>query len=416
MPSDPPETPRIVVTGIGVACGLGHGKAAFREGLFAGRDVFSRLTRAGRDAPDGDSPYLGIEMPEPPSILPARLARVTTLGGRAAIAVLDEAWGDAGLETVDPSRIGLVVGGSNLASREQALAAASFTGRLAYVPPRHGHMFLDTDIGGLCAAAYPIRGFAYSVGAASASGTVAIIQAMTAIRAGQVDVCIALGALQDLSAHDLQALRAMGAMGSARFADRPGAACRPMDRDHDGFIYGEACAALVLCRSDKAGDAKVYGTLLGSGIVADGTRGPEPDMRGQVRAAENALAEAGLAPADIDHVNGHATGTPAGDEAELATYRALGLSRARINATKSILGHGLAAAGAIEVAAVLMEIQTGRLHPTRNLDDPLDPRFDWVGAETVPHAIRHALKFSFGFGGTSAALVIGAPDREGTRR
>ncbi|NDV85381.1 polyketide beta-ketoacyl:ACP synthase [Aurantimonas aggregata] len=412
MPKAPPDTPSIVVTGIGVACGLGHGKAAFRDGLFAGRDLFSHLARPGREAPEGDSAFVGIEMSEPPAILPARLARTTTFGERVAIAVLDEAWREAGLETIDPLRIGLVVGGTNLAAREQALAAASFAGRLAYVPPRHGHIFLDTDIGGLCTATYPIRGFAYSVGAASASGTVAIIQAMDAIRSGRVDVCIALGALQDVSAHDLQAMRAMGAMGTTRFADRPGAACRPMDRGHDGFIYGEASAALVLCRSDMAGDAKAYGTLLGSALVADGTRGPEPDSQGQVRAATNALTEAGLTAADIDYVNGHATGTPAGDAAELAAYRTLGLTGARINATKSILGHGLAAAGAIEVAAVLIQIEAGRLHPTRNLDNPLDPRFDWVGAVAVPHAIRHALKLSFGFGGTSAALVIGAPDKE----
>jgi malonyl-ACP decarboxylase len=136
---------------------------------------------------------------------------------------------------------------------------------------------------------------------------------------------------------------------------------------------------------------------------------PEPNSAGQVRAANLALAEAGLTVADIDTVNGHATSTPNGDDTELETYRALGLEHARINATKSILGHGLSAAGAIEVAAVLIQIEEGRLHPTRNLETPLDPRFGWVGAKPEAHAIRHALKFSFGFGGVDTALVIGAP-------
>ena len=399
----------IAVIGIGVACGLGHGKDAFRKGLFEAPNLFSYLTRDGREPPEGESPFIGVEMPDPPPILPPRLTRTATLSSRAAISVLDEAWNEAGLETVDPERIGLVVGGSNLMTRERVIALRDYSDRLAYVPPRHGHMFLDTDICGLCTATYPIRGFAYSVGGASASGSVAVIQAVEAIRSGRVDVCIALGALQDLSSHDLQAMRAMGALGSTRFADNPAEACRPMDADHDGFIYGEACAALVLCRADRVSGGKVYGEILGASHVADGSRGPEPSSAGQVRAANLALAEAGLTVADIDTVNGHATGTPSGDDTELETYRALGLDRARINATKSILGHGLSAAGAIEVAAVLIEIEEGRLHPTRNLDTPLDPRFGWIGAKPEAHDIRHALKFSFGFGGVDTALVIGAP-------
>lgn len=406
----------ILVTGLGVASGLGHGQDLFRARLFEAPDIFSVLKREGREGPGGEAVHIGIEMPEPPAILPPRIARTATFSARVAVAVLGEAWRDARLEDVDPARIGLVVGGTNLASREQALAVARYAGGLDHVPPRHGHMFFDSDIVGVCAAAYPIRGFATSVGAASASGLAAIIQAMDALRAGRVDVCIALGALQDLSGHELQALRAMGAMGSSRFADRPGEACRPMDADHDGFIYGEASAALVLTRADAQPGGRIYGRLLGSGLVADGTRGPEPCTAGQVRAAQNALAEAGLTPADIDYVNGHATGTPAGDWAELETYRTLGLTRARINATKSILGHGLSAAGTIEVAAVLMQMQEGRLHPTRNLVRPIDPGFDWVGPEAVDHRIGHALKLSFGFGGANAALVIGAPDGGGEGR
>lgn len=403
----------ISVTGIGVACGLGYGKAAFRKGLFEAPNIFSELKREGREPADGEAPFIGVEMPEPPEALPPRLARTATLTSRVALTVLAEAWQEAGLDNVDPERIGLVVGGTNLMAREQALAARDYADKLAYVPPRHGHMFLDTDICGLCASTYPIRGFSMTVGGASASGSVAIIQAMEAIRSGRVDVCIALGALQDLSAYDLHAMRSLGAIGSNRFADDPARACRPMDADHDGFIFGEACSALVLCRQDGVAQDKVYGELLGAGHVADGSRGPEPNSDGQVRAARKALAEAGLTAADIDYVNGHATSTPAGDDAECETYRALGLQHARINATKSILGHGLSAAGAIEVAAVLIQMAEGRLHPTRNLENPLDPQFDWVGVDAVSHDIRHALKFSFGFGGIDTALVIRAPGTGG---
>ena len=396
------------VIGMGAACGFGHGKAALRDGLFSDRNLFSTLKREGREAAIGEAPFLGIEMPEPDHVLPPRVARTASFGSRVGLSVLAEAWTEAALENVDPERIGLVVGGSNLCSREQALAAREYADRLSYVPPRHGHMFLDTDLCGLCTSAFPIRGFSQTVGAASASGSVAIIEALNSIRSGRVDVCIALGALQDLSGYDLHAMRALGAMGSTRFADKPEQACRPMDIRHDGFLYGEACAALVLCRTDLPSVARPYGQIIGAGHVADGTRGPEPSTAGQVRAARLALEDAGLSASDIDYVNGHATSTPTGDLAELESYRTLGLHHARINATKSIIGHGLSAAGAIEVVATLLQMNEGRLHPTRNLKEPLDPDFDWVTSKPVDHRIQNALKFSFGFGGIDTALVIAA--------
>lgn len=405
----PDDRVRIAVTGIGVASGLGYGKAAFLQGLFEARGVFSELTRHGREPAGGEPPFVGVELDEPPNVLPARLARTATLSSRVAMAVLQEAWQDAGLDQVDPERIGLVVGSSNPMSREQALAAQRYEDKLEFVPPRHGHMFLSSDIAGLCTSVLPIRGFSQSVDAASASGSVAVIQAMDAVRSGRVDVCIALGALQDLSGYDLHAMRSLGVMGGADHAARPGEACRPMDLAHNGFIYGEASAALVLMRKDLSMSHNSYGDLIGAGHIADGSRGPEPNSEGQVRAALNALAQAGLTAKQIDFVNGHATGTPQGDFEECRTYHSLELHYAWINATKSIVGHGMSAAGALELAAVLLQIKEGRLHPTRNLENPIDEIFDWVKAEPVSHEIRHALKFSFGFGGINTALVIAAP-------
>lgn len=404
MPSPRPDLHSPVVTGIGVASGLGHGKDAFRAGLFEGRSVFAPLARPGRQRDDDSPPFFGVEMPDPPSILPPRVERTAGLSGRAAVAVLDEAWREAGLDRVAPERIGLIVGGTNLMAREQLLSLRDYADRLDFLPPRHGHVFLDTDICGLCASQFPIRGFAHTVGAASASGAVAIVAAVEAVRSGRVDACIALGALQDVSMTDLQGFRALGALDA-------GPVCRPMDTGHDGFLYGEACAALVVTRPEHAGGT-VYGRVLGTGFCTDGSRGPEPNSDAQVRAAQDALAAAGLVAADIDYVNGHATGTPSGDAAEIETLRRLGLAHARVNATKSIIGHGLSAAGAVEAAAVLIQMREGALHPTLNLDTPLDEGFGWVRGAAQEHRICHALKFSFGFGGTNVALVFGAPEGE----
>lgn len=403
--------PEIVVTGIGVASGLGHGKASLIDGLLAGRDVFSVLSRPGRQAPDGKTTFMGVEMPDPPELLSKRVARTAGFGARVAVAVLDEAWREAELADVDPERIGLVVGGSNLFSREQLLAVRDYAGRQAFIPPRHGHVFLDSDLCGLCTSTFPIRGFANTVGAASASGSVAVIQAAEAVRTGRVDVCIALGALQDVSYVDLLGFRALGALGAPRFEGRPGKACRPFDAQHDGFLYGESCAALVLRRAGEAG--RGYGALIGSAQVADGQRGPEPDPAGQKRVIARALGQAGLRAADIDYVNAHGTGTPKGDEVELETLRELGLGEAWVNATKSVIGHGLSAAGAVELAAVLLQMRAGSLHPTRNLEHPPEPSLRYVMASPQPHRIRHALKLSFGFGGVDTALIVRASEGEG---
>lgn len=391
-----PEPTPVVISGIGVAAGRGYGKAALRAALFGEAPTFALLRRDGRQLPDGSSAFTGIELPDPPALLPARMARTAGLPGRAAIAVLDEAWREAGLGDLDPSRIGLVVGGSNLMAREQMLAQRDYVGRMAYWPPRHGHMFLDTDIAGLCASAYPIRGFTMSVGGASASGAVAVIQAAEAVRSGRVDACVALGALQDVSCLDLQGFRALGALAES---------CRPFDRDHAGFVYGESTAALALCRADIAKE-RPYGTLAGWAHLASGNRGPEPSMEGELAAIRAALAMAGLSSADIEYVNAHATGTPLGDETELAAIRAAGLGGARINASKSLIGHGLSSAGAVELAATLIQMRDGRLHPTRNLDNPLDASMGFVRGAVEERTIRTALKLSFGFGGVDTALVL----------
>lgn len=406
MPNKPPDDGALAVTGIGVACGLGHGKQAFWDGLLDAPNLFGYLQRTGRQPLAGQPPFIGVEMPEPPSGLPPRVERTVGLSGRVAVSVLTEAWHEAGLDHHDPERIGLVVGGANLMSREAALAADSDAARPAFIPPRHGHVFLDSDICGICSATFPIRGFTQTVGAASASGLAATVQAMAAVRSGRVDACIALGALQDLSSLDLHRLRAMGVMGSERFADAPDQACRPMSRDHDGFIYGEASAALVVERV-KPGRPH-YGLLTGSSHVTDGTRGPQPNGAGQVRAARMALAEAGLTGADIDYLSGHATGTPLGDQTEVETYRQLDLERAWINTTKSIVGHGLSAAGSIELAALLLQMRHGILHPSRNLSPPLDDALRWVGETPHPHTCQKALKLSFGFGGVNTAVVVEA--------
>jgi malonyl-ACP decarboxylase len=210
----------------------------------------------------------------------------------------------------------------------------------------------------------------------------------------------------DLSFWECFALRSMGAMGSERYATQPELACRPFDRNRDGFIFGEGCGAIVIEGVEHAErrKARPRALLAGWGLVMDGRRTPEPSLAGETQVIQQALHMARCEPAEIDYVNPHGSGSPLGDETELAALRACSLQGARINTTKSLTGHGLTAAGAVEVVATLLQMQAGRLHPSRNLDDPIDPSLGWVQREAQSHRMRAALTLSIGFGGINTAL------------
>jgi malonyl-ACP decarboxylase len=402
-----PKPSELLITGLGITSAIGQGKSAFAPALLQGRPVFSVMQRKGRQK---GTAFLGAEIPSLflPDRLSKRLVRTASFSGQVALATLDEAWDEAKLDAVDADRIGLVVGGSNLGQRELIQTYETYADRIAYLKPTYGISFMDSDLCGLCTEQFGIRGLAYTVGGASASGHVAIIQAAQAVLTGTVDICIAMGALMDLSYLECQALRALGAMGTDRYADEPARACRPFDKDRDGFIYGEACGAVVIERAATAIErqADPYALLVGWAIGMDGNRNPNPSYKGEVQVIQRALSAAGLSAWEIDYINPHGTGSIIGDETELKALQDCQLSHAYINATKSITGHGLSAAGTVEVIATLLQMQASRLHPSLNLENPLEPSFNWVLSQSIPHVITHALNLSTGFGGMNTAICL----------
>ncbi|NQZ12188.1 MAG: polyketide beta-ketoacyl:ACP synthase [Algicola sp.] len=408
--SETSETSDMVVTGLGVTSSIGQGKTAFITALLAGEHKFDVMKRPGRQSPDGTTAFFGAEIGDLtlPDTAPRNELRTASLSAKVALATLDEAWNEAHLSDVDPKRIGLVVGGSNFQQRELLLTQQKYHNKLDYLRPTYAMSFMDSDLCGLCTQTYGIRGLAYTMGGASASGQACIIQAIEAVRSGQVDVCIALGALMDLSYWECQGFRSLGAMGSDNFAEDPGLACRPFDRDRNGFIYGENCGALVIERSKTATrtGVKPYARLAGWAMEMDGNRNPNPSFEGEVSVIKQALKQAQLSPGQIDYINPHGTGSTIGDETELSAIAHCGLRHARINATKSVIGHGLSAAGAIEMVATLLQMRTGQLHPSRNLDNPMAADYDWVRRAAVEHNIENALKMSMGFGGINTAICL----------
>ncbi|WP_309550702.1 beta-ketoacyl synthase N-terminal-like domain-containing protein [Rhizobium rhizogenes] len=409
-----PDRPELIVSGLGVVSAIGQGQTAFAAALLEGRHGFDLMQRPGRWLPQSDDTpavsFLGAEIKQlmMPETIPRALLRTASLSGRAALAVLHEAWQDACLDEFEPDRIGLVIGGSNVQQRELTQVHDAYRERVRFLRPTYAMSFMDSDLCGLCTEAFGIRGFAYTLGGASASGQMAVLQALEQVQSGRVDACIAMGALMDISYWECQGFRSIGAMGSDRHADEPALACRPFDAGSDGFIYGESCAAVVIERADtpRRSDVAPYARLSGWAMGMDGNRNPNPSLDGEIAVIRAALEHASLTADDIDYINPHGTGSAIGDPVELQALRACGLGHAYVNATKSVIGHGLSSAGAVELVAVLLQMRAGRLHPTRNLERPIEPDFNWVRQQAISHQIENALNLSMGFGGVNTALCL----------
>ena len=401
----------IEITGMGIITSIGQGIATFKEALLSGATQFAYLKQPGRESV---KPFIGAEIPDIDvrTLFPeySGLLRTATKSAQVGVVAVAEAWQDAQLTSsqVNPERVGLVVGGSNLQQRYQQQTCQRYNSRQEFIRPTYGLTFWDTDILGLISQCFQIQGEGYSVGGASASGGVAIIHAARQVLMGNIDICIALGTLSDLSGYELQALMNLGAMGSERFADRPDLACRPFDRDHDGFIYGEGCGSVIVERTDHARQrgARSHGQLKGWGLVLDGNRSPEPSQKGEERAMNTAFAMADIRPESIDYVNTHGTASPLGDRTEVAALKSVGLHHSLINSTKSLTGHCLTGAGVVEAIATILQMKFGFCHPTKNLVNPIDTSLNWVKETSVQLEIKYAISNSFGFGGINTALLI----------
>jgi beta-ketoacyl ACP synthase len=246
---------------------------------------------------------------------------------------------------------------------------------------------------------------------ACASGAEAIAQAWREIVLGEADIAICGGVETRIEAVAIAAFSQMHIMSTHN--EDPAGACRPFDKDRDGFVFGEAGALLVVETEEhaKSRDAKILGRLMGAGITSDGYDGMAPDPSGEQagRAIIRAIQLAGLSPADIDHVNAHATGTTVGDLAEAkAINNALGVHRPAVYAPKAALGHSVGAVGAVEAILTLAALRDGIIPPTLNLRN-LDPQIDLdvVAGEPRPGDYRYAINNSFGFGGHNVALAFG---------
>ncbi|MBN8261238.1 MAG: beta-ketoacyl-[acyl-carrier-protein] synthase family protein [Xanthomonadales bacterium] len=269
--------------------------------------------------------------------------------------------------------------------------------------------------GAQVAIRHAIRGPVLTHASACASSTIAIGEAMRAIADGRLDIAVAGGAEAPLEAPLFGVFDGTRAMSPVDDAD-PARSCKPFSRDRSGLVLGEGAAFLVLEAEDhaRARGAVIHGYLVGYGVACDAHHIGMPASDGQVRCLRAALDDAGLAPAQVDYVNAHATATDGGDAIEAASLREVfgtGMDAPAVSSTKSVHGHLLGAAGALECLVTVLAVREGLLPASAHLGTP-DLRCDLnhVGERARQGRIGHALAFSCGFGGTNAALVIAHPD------
>jgi 3-oxoacyl-[acyl-carrier-protein] synthase II len=353
---------------------------------------------------------------DPGEYMDVREAKRMARFSQFAVAGAKMALEDAGL-TLDESNaedVGVVIGtaiGGALVESEMAHLILLNKG-LRRVPPLFVPSMIPNAAAHHVACAFGIRGYSSTVVGACASGNQAIGEGARAIRDGSAQVVIAGGTESTMCELALAGICAMRALSTRN--DEPERASRPFDAERDGFVVSDGCGVLVLESLDHAmaRGARVYAEVLGYGVSSDAyhVSAPHPEGTGSALAMRRAIADAGLKPEDIGYINAHATATPIGDPAEVVAIKSVFGSRAceiPVNATKSMIGHLLGAAGAVEAIATIMTIKEGILHPTINYEHP-DPECD---LDCVPNEARRAqvdiaLSNSFGFGGQNACLVF----------
>ncbi|MFI5680918.1 beta-ketoacyl-[acyl-carrier-protein] synthase family protein [Streptomyces cellulosae] len=408
---------RVAVTGLGATTPLGGDAESTWSALLAGKSGVRLLEEEwAQELPVRIAAPAAVD---PGDVLERAAARRLDRATRLAAVAAQEAWADAGAPDVDPVRLGVVV--SSALGGVTSLLGAYDTLRAKgprRVSPVTVPMLMLNGAAAHLAMTYGARAGAHAPASACASGAEAIGQAARMIRAGEADVVIAGGCEAAVHPLFLAAFASMTALSERE--DDPASASRPWDRDRDGFVLGEG-AGIVLLESAEHAErrgARVHAYLDGVGTTADAHHiaQPEPDGRDVARAIELALADAGLTPDDVVHVNAHATSTPHGDLAEAAALRrALGARAAHVpvSGTKSATGHLLGGAGAVEAVFTVLALRDRLAPPTRSLehlDEEIEGVLDIVREEPrpLPPGPAAALDDSFGFGGHNVVLAFRA--------
>ena len=403
----------VVVTGLGATTPLGGDVASTWDAMLAGRSGVSALTQEwAADLPVRIAAQLAVD---PSEVLDRVKLRRLDRSEAIAIIAARQAWADAGLAEAgpDPERLAVSVG-SGIGGATTLLAQDDILEKSGprRVSPHTIPMLMPNGPAAWVGLELGAKAGVHTVASACATGAEAIALGLDIIRAGRADVVVAGGTEAVIHPLPIAGFSSMRAMSTRN--DEPERASRPWDSGRDGFVLGEGAGVVILERADHAAarGARVYARLAGAGITSDAYDIVQPHAEGEgaIRAIARAVADADVARTDIVHVNAHATSTPVGDMLEIGALRQAVGDHPVLTATKSMTGHLLGAAGALESIATILAIRDGVIPPTINLDDP----DEGLTLDVAAHKARHmeipaALNNAFGFGGHNVALVFTRP-------
>ncbi|MBX2888962.1 MAG: beta-ketoacyl-ACP synthase II [Ferruginibacter sp.] len=408
---------RVVVTGIGAITPIGKTVQDFWNGLQSGEsgcdfvhqfDISKFKTRFACEVKDFD----------PTNYLDRKEARKLDRYAQFALIASDEAVKDAGItaDNVDHDRVGVIFAsgiGGLITFQEEVTNFALGDGTPRFNPFFIPKMILDIAAGHI-SMRYGFRGPNFAVVSACASSTNAIIDAFDNIRIGKADIIVTGGSEAVISAAGVGGFNAMKALSERN--DDPKTASRPFDKERDGFVMGEGAGVLILESLEHAlaRGAKIYCEVAGGGATADAHHitAPHPEGLGAKNVMAAALKDAAMKPEDIDYINVHGTSTPLGDVAEVKAIMNIFGAHAynlNISSTKSMTGHCLGAAGALEALSCILAVTKNIIPPTINhfVDDPeLDPKLNFTFNKAQHKTVNAALSNTFGFGGHNASVIL----------
>lgn len=408
---------RVVVTGLGALTPIGNDVESFWHGLLNGVSGAGLITKF--DASKFRTKFAcEVKGFEAEKYIDKKEVRRIDLFAQYALAGAAQAMEDSGLdlETIDRQRAGVIwgsgIGGLNTFI-EEVTAFAKGDGTPRFSPFFIPKMIIDLAPGHI-SIKYGLRGVNYATVSACASSANAIAEAFNYIRYGRTDIIVTGGSEAVVNEAAIGGFNAMRALSERN--DDPSTASRPFDKDRDGFVLGEGSGALILedLNHALARGAKIYAEVAGTGLSADAYHitAPHPEGLGAQNVMIDALKEAGMKPSDIDYINVHGTSTPLGDVSELRAIKQVFGDAAydiNISSTKSMTGHLLGAAGAIEAIAAILAIRNGIVPPTINhfTDDPeIDSELNLTFNKAQEREVNAAISNTFGFGGHNVSLIF----------
>ncbi|HHH54320.1 MAG TPA: beta-ketoacyl-[acyl-carrier-protein] synthase II [Bacteroidetes bacterium] len=408
---------RVVITGIGALTPIGNGIEEYKKGLYEGRSGANIITYF--DIEDFKVKFAAeLKNFNPDDYLERKVWRKLDPFARYAMVTTQEAMEDSGIhiEEIDPDRAGVIwgsgIGGFN--SIEEEITKDVKRGAGPKFSPFLIPKLIPDIVPGHISIKYGFKGINYATVAACASASMAITNSFDYIRFGKADVMITGGSEAAVTRTSIGGFSSMKALSQRN--DDPLTGSRPFDLDRDGFVLGEGSGTIILEEYEhaKKRGAKIYGEIVGAAMSADAYHitAPHPEGEGAKKVMSNALSDAGINTSDIDYINVHGTSTPLGDKAEtLAIKRLFGQDAYKLNisSTKSMTGHLLGAAGAVELIASIFAINDSLIPPTINhfTDDPdIDPKLNLTFWKPQERNVEYAMSNTFGFGGHNSSIIL----------